>query len=216
MTRESIIVEQIREYTAQLELYERTSTYYSVACMIAVIMLIGIIVLLIMKTERDAIYDHNDKSVAVAYKILPVLFLLIPSIAELYLYTFAMNMRKGAMYRGYLSFLENKLNERTGSVQALFDSELVDRFLSTEHFPVNGIGPAAMGIFLLVAILSSFLFAIYYTRLINDGIYKKIMKLVIVCAILMSVIFDSIYVYSLSINGDIVREVEQYCIEMEL
>lgn len=63
------------------------------------------------------------------------------------MYTFAINMRKGAMYRGYLSFLENKLNELTGSVQALFDSDLVDRFLSPEHFLANGIGPAAIGIY---------------------------------------------------------------------
>lgn len=216
MTQESIIVEQIKEYTSQLELYERTSTYYSAVCMIAVIILIGIIVQIIIRLAKDHQYSQNDKCNSACYKILPVLFLMIPSIAELYLYTFAMNMRKVAMYRGYLSFLENKLNHLTGSETALFDSKLVDRFLSPDHFFTNGIGPVAMGSFLIAAILGSFIFAIYYTRLINDGMYKKIMKLCIICSALMTMIFDSIYIYSLSINGNIVKEVGQFCIEQVL
>lgn len=103
--KSSNIIQMIDTYTNQIERYENLSTWFagfSVLCILVTIIAASFIIL---KREKEC---SNKKNIY--NSILSGIFLIIPSITTLYLYTFTMNMRKVALYRGYLAFLEKQWN----------------------------------------------------------------------------------------------------------
>ena len=116
--------------------------------------------------------------------ILSGIFLLIPSLTMLYLYTFAMNMRKVALYRGYLACLEKQWNLLAGADIMQFDSEVITKFFSFKEFLVNGLGPAVMALFVLLSFTAGFGLSIYFLKQIEIFRMKNILR-VCVCVLLV-------------------------------
>lgn len=119
----------ITTYTEQLERYEALSIWcalFTVICILDVILFTGY---LIVKGRDGQIVDREGY-----HFVLTCLFLSIPFITTLYLYIFAMNMRKVALFRGYLIFLENQWNVLAGSEGAVSGSFLCFWVLDGDTF----------------------------------------------------------------------------------
>lgn len=206
--KEYDIVQLIYSYTDQIERYESMSTWFSAFCIVCIlVVLLSAAVLIIYQKKQDS----GRKELC--NMLLSGIFLIIPSIVTLYLYTFAMNMRKVALYRGYLSFLESQYNELTQMNVMLFDNGIVDRFLSVRSFPVNGLGPAIMIVFIIAAFFIGFGLSIHFVKRLSYSQIRDRLKLAIIVLMAVCIFFDGLCCYYLSINDRVVASVISYCEE---
>lgn len=199
-TEVSEIIQLIIEYTRQVEKYENVSTYYSAICLGGIWATMLFIIYLLVRRQKESEQEIYDKAIS-------ALCLLPPVITTLYLYTFAMNMRKVAMFRGYLGYLENLWNSLTDYSVKTFDQELVAQFLGAGSFPVNGCGPAVMGIFVILSLVIGFCLSAYFGRKVASSKFRKWQKIIFYVLLVVCVLFDVMCVYYLSINDGVVDEV---------
>lgn len=196
----SEVVQLIIEYTKQVEKYENVSTYYSAICLGGIWATALFIIYLLVQRQKESAQEIYDKAIS-------TLCLLPPVITMLYLYTFAMNMRKVAMFRGYLGYLENLRNSLVDSPIMTFDQELVTQFLGTESFPVNGLGPVVMGIFVILSLVIGFRLSAYFGHKVTSSEFRKWHKIIFYVLFIVCVLFDIMCIYYLSINDRVVEEV---------
>ncbi len=201
-TEVSEIVQLIIEYTRQVEKYENVSTYYSAICLGGIWATALFIICLLVRRQKESAQEIYDKAVS-------ALCLLPPVITTLYLYTFAMNMRKVAMFRGYLGYLENLRNSMADCPVTSFDQDLVTQFLGAKSFPVNGWGPAVMGIFVILSLVIGFRLSAYFGHKVTSSEFKKWHKIIFYVLLVVCVLFDVMCVYYLSVNDSVVNEVLQ-------
>lgn len=200
------IIQMIDSYTDQIERYESLSIWFAAFSMICILAVLLTAVTLILRRNRD-----NSKSSSFYHLVLSGLFLLIPTTATLYLYVFAMNMRKVAMYRGYLSFLEEQWNALIGAETMFFDKGIVKEFFSFQSFLVNGLGPAAMSIFIVLTFVIGFGLSIYFLRKLSSSKTKLWMTILLSVLLVVCVSFSGLCAYYLSVNDSVVASVIQYC-----
>ena len=199
-------MQAIRVYTDQIERYETLSTWFMgfhVLCLMALLAFAGML----------AIHRKKDGGgTRLLYTgLLSAVFLGIPALATLYLYTFAMNMRKVALYRGYLCFLERRWNALTGLNAMLFDSEIIGSFFSFKSFLVNGLGPIVMAVFVILALGISFWLSVRFLRQLPPSNMKKRLAFLAGIIMVICVCFDGLCVYYLSTNDNVVASVVIYC-----
>lgn len=201
-TEVSEIVQLIIEYTRQVEKYENVSTYYSAICLGGIWVTVLFIIYLLVRRQKESVQEIYDKAIS-------TLCLLPPAITTLYLYTFAMNMRKVAIFRGYLGYLENLRNSLVDYPVMAFDQELVTQFLGAKSFPVNGWGPVVMGISVILSLVIGFRLSAYFGHKVASSEFKKWQKIIFYVLLIVCVLFDIMCVYYLSINDSVVNEVLQ-------
>ena len=194
------IVQLIIEYTGQVEKYENLSTYYSAICLGGIWATMLFIIYLLVRRQKETVQEIYDKAIS-------TLCLLPPIITTLYLYTFAMNMRKVAMFRGYLGYLENLRNSLADYSITAFDQELVAQFLGAESFPINGLGPVVMGIFVILSVVIGFRLSAYFGKKVTSSEFTKWQKIIYYVLLIVCVLFDILCVYYLSINDRVIDEV---------
>lgn len=194
------IVQLIIEYTRQIEKYENISTYYSAICLGGIWFTALFIIHLLVQRQKESAQEIYDKAIS-------TLCLLPPAITTLYLYTFTMNMRKVAMFRGYLGYLENLRNSLVNSPITTFDQELVTHFLGAKSFPVNGLGPAVMGIFVILSFIIGFRLSAYFGHKVVSSEFKKWHKTIFYVLLIVCVLFNIMCIYYLSTNDRVVDEV---------
>lgn len=194
------IVQLIIEYTGQVEKYENLSTYYSAICLGGIWATMLFIVYLLVRRQKETVQEIYDKAIS-------ALCLLPPIITTLYLYTFAMNMRKVAMFRGYLGYLENLRNSLADYSITAFDQELVAQFLGAKSFPINGLGPVVMGIFVILSVVIGFRLSAYFGKKVTSSEFTKWQKIIYYVLLIVCVLFDILCVYYLSINDRVIDEV---------
>ena len=199
-TEVSDIVQLIIEYTRQIEKYENISTYYSAICLGGIWLTALFIIHLLVQRQKESAQEIYDKAIS-------TLCLLPPAITTLYLYTFTMNMRKVAMFRGYLGYLENLRNSLVNSPITTFDQELVTHFLEAKSFPVNGLGPAVMGIFVILSLIIGFRLSVYFGHKVVSSEFKKWHKIIFYVLLIVCVLFNIMCIYYLSTNDRVVDEV---------
>lgn len=207
-TEISEIVRLIIEYTRQVENYERVSTYYSAICLGGIWATMLFIIYLLVQRQKESTQEIYDK-------VISILCLLPPAITTLYLYIFAMNMRKVAIFRGYLGYLETLRNSLADYPVTAFDQELVTQFLGIESFPINGLGPAVMGIFVILSLVIGFCMSAYFGQKVISSEYKKWHKIIFFVLLIVCVLFDIMCVYYLSINSRVTDEVLQQCVILQ-
>ncbi len=208
MERADGIIQMIGSYTDQIERYERLSTWFaafSVSCIMAVLL---VAVALSLRRNRE-----DGRNGSFYHLVLSGLFLLIPMITTLYLYVFAMNMRKVAMYRGYLSFLEEQWNALTGTETMVFDGGLIKEFFSFRSFLVNGLGPAVMSIFIVLAFAVGFGLSVHFLRKLSASKGKTWMAVLLSVLLVVCVSFSGLCAYYLSVNDSVMASVTEYCRE---
>lgn len=206
MDRLNDVTQMIATYTDQLERYEALSTWsalLTVICILAIIIFAGS---LIVKGSNARDVDREGYSF-----VLTCLFLMIPSITTLYLYIFTMNMRKVALFRGYLGFLENQWNVLVGSDMMRFDLQIIDRYFSPQVFPVNGLGPAVMTVFLIFSFVLGFGMALHFAGRLQTRVARKGLKLVICVLGIVCLLFNGMCCYYLTINDAVVNSVLESC-----
>lgn len=208
LKKESDIVQLINSYTDQIERYESMSTWFSAFCIVCILIVLLSAIALIIYQKKE---DNGQKEFYNVF--LSGIFLIIPSIVTLYLYTFAMNMRKVALYRGYLSFLEGRYNELSQMDVMLFDNGIINTFFSVRSFPVNGLGPAIMIIFIIAAFFIGFGLSIYFAKKLSHAKIKSRLKLAIIVLMAVCIFFDGLCCYYLSINDCVMDSVISYCEE---
>lgn len=196
----------ISSYTDQIERYERLSTWFAAFSMICILAVLLIAVALILRRDRDGGSNSSFYSL-----VLSGLFLLIPTIATLFLYVFAMNMRKVAMYRGYLSFLEERWDTLTGAESMFFDSGIVKEFFSFQSFPVNGLGPVVMSIFIVLTFVVGFGLSIHFLRKLSHTKARVRMTVLLSVLLAICVSFSGLCAYYLSVNDLVMASVLEYC-----
>ena len=198
------IIEVINSYTNQIERYENLSTWFAAFCVACILAVIVIAAFLILKREKS---KHGIETYNI---ILSGIFLTIPSITTLYLYVFAMNMRKVALYRGYLGFLERQWNSIAGADIMLFDEKIMGTFFSLRSFLVNGLGPVVMAVFIVISMVLGFGLSIYFQRKLKESVLKKILKLLFCVLLMVCVLFNGLCTYYLSINESVTEAVIDY------
>ena len=196
----------IISYTEQVERYESLSTWCALLTMICILAAIIFACSLIWRSSGRSDCGGDRHSL-----VLSGLFLTIPSMTTLYLYTFAMNMRKVALFRGYLAFLENQWNALASSETMLFDSLLIDKFLSPGTFLVNGLGPAVMALFLALSAVIGFGLAYYFACKIQHAAARKGVKLLVCTLGIVCILFNGLCCYYLTTNDSVVKEVLEDC-----
>ena len=206
MDRLNDIVQMIGFYTEQIERYESLSTWCALLIIICILAVLIFTSSLIVKNNGRSDGDRGRYNL-----ILSGLFLTIPSIITLYLYTFAMNMRKVALFRGYLSFLENQWNAMADSEVMLFDSQIINKFFSVQTFPVNGLGPTVMTLFLVLSAVIGFGLSFYFACKIQDSKAKRGMKLLTCVLGIVCIWFNGICCYYLTTNDAVVKAVIETC-----
>lgn len=194
------IIQLIMEYTRQIEKYESVSTYYSAVCLGWIWATTLFIVYLLVRRQKESEQGIYDKT-------LSVLCLMPPAVATLYLYTFAMNMRKVAMFRGYLGYLENLRNSLADVSVTSFDQEVVTSFLGVGSFSVNACGPTVMGIFVILSLTVGFRLSACFGQKVVSSEFKKWQKIIFYVLLIVCVLFDLMCVYYLSINGTVAEDV---------
>lgn len=209
MERANGIIRMIDSYTVQIERYENLSTWFAAFSMICVMAVLLAATVLILRRNRD---DSGNRSFY--HLILSGLFLLIPIIATLYLYVFAMNMRKVAMFRGYLSFLEEQWNVLTGMEVMLFDGEIVKELFSFQSFLVNGLGPVVMSVFIVLTFVVGFGLSIHFLRRIAPSKTRTRMTVLLSVLLVVCVLFSGLCAYYLSVNDSVMASVTEYCREV--
>lgn len=202
------LIRMIESYTNQIEQYESLSTWFAAFSLVCILSVMMFAALLIVKREKEKDREYYNI-------ILSGIFLIIPSIVTLYLYVFAMNMRKVALYRGYLCFLEEQWNSLAGSDIMMFDVEIMRHFFSFHSFWVNGIGPIIMAVFVGFSLMGFWISA-YFIRKLGVSRIKKILKLVLCVLAFISILFDGMCVYYLSINDSVMESVIDDCEQKEL
>lgn len=200
------ISQMIVSYTEQVERYESLSTWCALCSMLAILAVMMFNVSLILKGAGKCGYEGERY-----HLIVSGLFLTIPTITTLYLYIFAINMRKVALFRGYLSFLESQWNRMAGDDRMLFDLGIMDQFFSMETFPVNGLGPAVMILFLLLSLVLGFGLAGYFCNKLQKSSLKRGMRLLICIVGIVCVLFNGLCCYYLATNDSVVKAAFDYC-----
>ena len=203
----SDMIKIIQSYTDQITHYEILSTWYAAFCAICIFSAL-VLALWIALQRRNAAGTGKLHTVALSGA-----FLVIPVITTLYLYTFSMNMRKVAMYRGYLSFLEHRWNALAQADILLFDSELVRRFFSFDSFYVNGLGPAVMAVFVVLTLVLGFGLSLRFLRQLPSSREKRILQILVGILVVICVSFNGLCTYYLSTNDQVVESVIAYCEE---
>ena len=203
------IIQMIDSYTDQIERYESLSTRFAAFSMTCIMVVLLIAVALLLRRNRDE--NRNGPFYDI---VLSGLFLLIPTITTLFLYVFAMNMRKVAMYRGYLSFLEEQWNALVGAETMLFDEEIVREFFSFHSFLVNGLGPAVMSAFIVLAFVIGFGISVHFLRKIESAKARIRMAVLLSVLLVICVSFSVMCAYYLSINDSVMMQVIKYCQEV--
>lgn len=209
MERANGIIRMIDSYTVQVERYESLSTWFAAFSVICVMAVLLSAAALILRRNRD---DSGNRSSY--HLILSGLFLLIPTIVTLYLYVFAMNMRKVAMFRGYLSFLEEQWNAMMGTEVMLFDGEIVKELFSFQSFLVNGLGPVVMSVFIVLAFAMGFGLSIHFLRRIDPPGTRTRMTVLLSVLLVVCVLFSGLCAYYLSVNDSVMASVTEYCREV--
>lgn len=200
------ITQMIDTYTDQIERYESMSTWYAAFCAVCILTVFVFAINLMLRQSKE-----DEKRRQSYYIFLSAIFLLVPSMVTLYLYTFAMNMRKVALYRGYLSFLERQYNNLTGMDIMLFDNGIINTAFSFDSFLVNGLGPVVMAFFVVLALMVGFMASLYFAWKIDSAKVKSRLKICIAVLAVVCVLFDGLCTYYLSINDSVVASVISYC-----
>lgn len=200
------IIQMIDSYTDQIERYESLSTWFAAFSVICVMAVLLIAVALILRRNRN-----DGRNASFYHLILSGLFLLVPTITTLFLYVFAMNMRKVAMFRGYLNFLEEQWNALTGVETMLFDNGIVKEFFSFRSFWVNGLGPVVMAIFIVLTFVIGFGLSIHFLRKIAPSKVRTWMTILLSILLVVCVSFSGLCAYYLSVNDSVMMIVIEYC-----
>ena len=140
----STITELIRLYTSEAETYDRSSFNACIGCF-------GIVGGIF--TVLATLFTSGSGGFGVAKTIGYVLVMVVPSIVALFMYIFAMNCRRVAMYRGCLKYLEETLNTKIKRNIAVYSLKVIPRYM--DEFHLNKYGPIAMVVFTVLAILLS-------------------------------------------------------------
>lgn len=206
MDKTDNIIQMIGSYTEQIERYENLSTWFAAFSVVCILTVVLFAIALIIRQQKEEKGNRERY-----HTFLSVLFLIVPSITSLYLYTFAMNMRKVALFRGYLSFLESQYNSLAGSNIMLFDNEIIDTFYSFGSFYVNGFGPIVMAFFVIAALAIGFGASLYFARRVSQTRIRGRLKLAIAILAFVCILFDGLCTYYLSINDQVMHSVVHYC-----
>lgn len=200
------ITQMITSYTEQIERYESLSTWFAAFSAVCILAVFFFAIMLIIRQQKE---DAGSRERY--YVFLSALFLVVPSITTLYLYTFAMNMRKVALFRGYLSFLETRYNSLAGADIMLFDNEIIDTFYSFGSFYVNGLGPVVMAFFVIAALAIGFAASLYFAGKVSWVKVRNRLRLFAGLLAIVCILFDGLCTYYLSINDQVMHSVMHYC-----
>lgn len=210
MDKAGHITQMINSYTEQIERYESLSTWFAAFSAVCILAVFFFAILLIIRQQKE---DEGNRERC--HIFLSALFLVVPSITTLYLYTFAMNMRKVALFRGYLGFLETQYNRLAEANLMLFDNGIIDTFYSFGSFYVNGLGPVVMAFFVIAALAIGFGASLYFARKVRQAKVRNRLQLCMGILAFVCIVFDGLCTYYLSINDQVVQSVIRYC-EMRL
>ncbi len=190
-------------YTTQLEDYDKSNFNACMTCIGFVGGLIAVVGAILTNSSVE-----NQKNIFLNETI-SILLLLIPAIITLFLYNFAMNCRRSALFRGYVQFLENQLNKIMKSDDMLFSNFLIPEYYAS--FAVNHFGPIAMSIFLLFIFPISFGISIVFALKSSSDTFICWYRIGSILFIILCVILDGIYIYSLMGNNKVIEQTLYKC-----
>ncbi len=203
------IAEMITTYTDQIERYECLSTWYAAFSAACIVLLFGCAVHLILQRDKK-----EDGKRTFYNGIIASIFMFIPTIVTLYLYVFAMNMRKVALYRGYLNFLETQWNVLSGLDIMQFDKTVISDYFSFQSFLVNGLGPAVMAIFIILTFTIAFGLSAFYLKKMESSKIKALLTGLLCILLAVCISFSGLCTYYLSINDSVVESVTNHCLKL--
>lgn len=199
--RIDVIMETIMLCTNQLEDYDKSNLDAGMSC----IGFIGIIITAV-GAIMAAITPQNR---AFFNQAVSVILLFIPEMFVVFLYNFSMSCRRSAIYRGYLVFLEEILNEELGADYMLFNQQLIPKWLS--NFSVNTNGPIVLAAFLIIIISLFFVVSYYFARQSKNFIFFCCYNAFFVFLCALCIICSCWYGAYLTTNGKVIDGTKAMC-----
>lgn len=201
------LISLIAMYSEQLEEYDRSGGSFVVGCMGIAGVILGLVVAF-FSTENE-----KHKLVRPNYGV-AFLFSLIPGIMTLCLYVFSMQCRRVEFFRGYLTYLEEKLSKLI-EIPMVFNSKVVSTFFG--EFMTMRMG------FVVMAVVVVFVFLVPAERCLHTATAEGCSKCIFTKSGFVFWLFFAvlsvygiaclIFVYDLCTNDVIATQVYQYCLE---
>lgn len=206
--------------TDQIEDYEKRNYGECMTCMgfcTAILTVIGALAL-IGPTVAQAVAGAGSSNIvdisyaSNVYFAIACMLMLIPAAITILLYNFSMNCRRSAVLRGYMQFLEERLNEAFRETSMLYHGALFSDEI--ELFPVNYKGPKALGAALgaLFFACCTISFAVFWNALPGLLVLYIIFYIVYFAGVLIICLPCCVlYVRALSKNRDAVKRAKETC-----
>lgn len=189
-------------YTTQLEDYDKSNFSSCMTCIGFVGGLIAVVGAILCTSSNNSNSFLNEA--------VSVIILLIPLIVTLFLYNFSMNCRRSALFRGYVQFLEECLNQEIGKKDMLYSNFLIPEYYG--KFKVNNRGPIPMIIFLIILNFFSFLISVIFAINSVHEFFLVAYIFGVVTLFVFCIVFDILYCVSLVQNGDVIKDIKNACI----
>lgn len=205
--RADVILAVMTTCTNQIEDYEKRNFGECMTCtgfFTATFAAIGAVLLIGTSATGKSVNYLSNIFLAAA-----CMLMLIPAVVTIFLYNFSMNCRRSAILRGYMQFLEERLNEIICETSMLYHGVLF--FDEIDLFPVNRCGPIALGfalvaLFIACCVWSWSLFSYAKPTLYEFGYYVFFGAVLTIC-----VPCSIFYVIALTRNRNAVDRAKDTC-----
>ena len=211
-----LYTELMPSFSEQLEDYEKRNYGECMTCIAFIGALLTIVgACLTVATGSTAAESTTTLSTAASKTdmlngAIAFILMLIPVVITIFLYNFAMNCRRSAILRGYLQFLESRINEIFKDASMLYHGPLYASEIV--RFPVNKYGPFALALGLLAVYTVCCFFSCNFSQCLAGlaadayGIYFR--AVLVICTL-----FSTLFVVALTRNDKAVQRSKFLCEE---
>lgn len=199
--RIDVIMETMILCTNQLEDYDKNNLNDGMSC----IGFIGLIITVVGAITAAL----NEKNRVFFNQAVSVILLFIPEMFVVFLYNFSMSCRRSAIYRGYLMFLEEILNEEMGADYMLFNQLLIPERLS--NFSVNTRGPVILALFMVIIVSLFFILSYYFARQSKKNIFFCWYNVLFLSLCGLCICCSIWYGACLTTNGNVIYSTKALC-----
>lgn len=238
----NLLEERISFYSQQAELYDQINCVLVFFFLFLIFLIVIVLLKLILKTNKNYCMNddfHNSHSNNNKLKktsptspdnlimkqgniknfIISLLFCSITAIQTLFIYIFAINCRKVAIFRGYLNYLEGYYNNITNTNIHNFNPDIIDSFFRSvdtgipgKTFFSNIYGPIALCIFMVIILVGCVYFSLKYLNTITCFSKVWLVNIFYIFYFIFTIAFIILCLIDLSTNTYTIDLVNSYCV----
>ena len=206
-----LYAELIPSFSEQLEYHEKRNYGECIICIAfigALLTIVGACLtaaaeLVAVESAAAAASKTDMLNGAIAF-----ILMLIPVVITIFLYNFAMNCRWSAILRGYLQFLERRINGIFKDVSMLYHGPLYASEIV--HFPVNKYGPFALALGLFAVYVVCCYFSNNFSQCLT-GSAANVYWIYFGAILAICTLFSALFIVALTRNDKAVQRLGFLC-----